>query len=165
MLKIMLCAALAITVATAASGAPKDRGGSAGDVYRFVGYATTTPRQGGEGFVAMHTSCQEDFGPLARMCTTEEFWLSPNAGYPDSSAWIHPVGTRSGSFLDFTTGESIMGSCTGWINTMKLGHAIGPTGLWLKLSCSELLSKVGNAGFRRRARFAGRTSFACSPLA
>lgn len=135
MLKIMLCAALAITVATTASAAPK--GGSAGDVYRFVGYATTTPRLGTEGFVALHTSCQEDFGPLARMSTTEELWLSPNAAYPGEAAWIHMVGNRTGGGLgtrDFS-GAIIGGTCMGWTGTNDPGPAIGPTGEMSALPC------------------------------
>lgn len=140
MLKIMLCAALAITVATAASGAPKGGGGSAGDVYRFVGYATTTPRTGGEGFVAMHTSCQEDFVPLARMSTTEEFWLSPDAAYPDAgAAWVHPVGARNGTGVDFTgsIGMDSSGHCEGWSSgsASRAGATIGAGGGITRLTC------------------------------
>ena len=131
MLKIMLFAALAITVATAVSGAPKDRG-SAGDVYRFVGYATTTPRTGDEGFVAMHTSCQEDFGPLARMCTTEELFLSPNAAYPDNPAWIHSVGGSQ----DFISGGTPQ-NCNGWTSNSGGGLGIRAGGVATGFACSN----------------------------
>jgi len=139
MLKIMLCAALAITVASTASGAPK-QSGSAGDVYRFVGYATTTPRLGDEGFIAMHQSCQEDFGPLARMSTIEEFWLSPDAAYPDvGAAWVHPVGNRSGTGVDFTGSVGIDGNshCTGWSsgNAGRSGTTIGEGGVITARPC------------------------------
>ena len=136
MLKIMLCAALAITVATAGSAAPKDRGGSAGDVYRFVGYATTTPRTGLDGFVAMHTSCKEDFGPLARMSTTEEFWLSPDAAYPDEGeAWIHTVGNRNAPGRDFTGAVPSTLSCGGWVNGGGDGMIIGAGGVITTVPC------------------------------
>ena len=39
--------------------------------------------------IAMHALCQLDFGLDARMCTDEEFWLSPNAEAPMNDAWIH----------------------------------------------------------------------------
>ena len=128
--KVMLASALLlVAAASVAFGEPKDRKGSAGDVYRFVGFATTIPRLGIEGFVALHVSCQEDFGLLARMCTTEEFWLSPNADYPDELAWIHMVGTRSGSLSDFTRGINFNenGSCAGWSNAGD-GPAVAPGG-------------------------------------
>jgi len=135
MLKIMFCAALAITVATAASAAPK--GGSAGGVYRFVGYATTTLRTGDEGFVAMHTSCQEDFGPLARMCTTEELFLSPNAASPDEGeAWVHSIGNASGGQADFIGGPSV-GTCKGWSDASAGGVVIGAGGVIMTLPCGN----------------------------
>ncbi len=70
-------------------------------VDQFVGFTDDVPTatdtiNGGQGMLAMHALCHDDFGPDARMCTSKEFWLSPNAEAPGASAWMHAVG--SGSF-------------------------------------------------------------------
>ncbi len=61
-------------------------------VYQFVGFTDDVPTatdtiNGGQGMLAMHALCQDDFGPDARMCTSEEFWLSPNAAAAADS-WL-----------------------------------------------------------------------------
>jgi hypothetical protein len=61
-------------------------------VYQFVGYAGPTEGAAG-GIVGMHAICQAEFGELARMCTSKEFWTSPEAVGPLPlllSAWIQP---------------------------------------------------------------------------
>ena len=74
-------------------------------------------------------SCQEDFGPLARMCTTEELWRSPNADSSDDAAWVHPAGNHSGSLRDFTGGIGVNeGSCGGWAGVSEPGTAVAPFG-------------------------------------
>ena len=53
--------------------------------FRFIGFtgdatnALPDTIDSGQGMLAMHALCQDDFGENARMCTSEEFWLSPNA--------------------------------------------------------------------------------------
>ncbi len=53
--------------------------------FRFIGFtgdatnALPDTIDSGQGMLAMHALCRDDFGENARMCTSEEFWLSPNA--------------------------------------------------------------------------------------
>ena len=56
-------------------------------IYRFAGFSTGT-ENGGAGIPAMHATCQVDFGDSARMCTLEEYFLSPNAELTDQNAWV-----------------------------------------------------------------------------
>lgn len=62
-------------------------------VYRFAGYSSERTDGNAGGPLGMHAICQGNFGPTARMCTTEEFWKSPgivDAGGP-LGAWIQPT--------------------------------------------------------------------------
>jgi len=63
-------------------------------VYRFVGYSTATTTGNAGGFVGIYQICQNEFGPMARMCTTEEFFKSPNIEDPplagQGAAWVEP---------------------------------------------------------------------------
>ena len=77
--------------------------------FRFIGFTDTDDVthtiDGGQGMLAMHALCQDDFGPDARMCTDKEFWLSPNAEAPAfASSWLHPV-LGSSDFLRHTSGN------------------------------------------------------------
>jgi len=60
--------------------------------YRYVGNstATTLPII---GFNGMHATCQTDFGPTARMCTTTEVIETPNMPSitVNTQAWVQPV--------------------------------------------------------------------------
>ena len=61
-------------------------------VYQFVGFTDDVPTasdtiSGGQGMLAMNALCQDDFGENARMCTSEEFWLSPKAAAAADS-WL-----------------------------------------------------------------------------
>lgn len=94
-------------------------------VYQFVGYSDGTT-DGGQGFIHMHRLCQADFGDTARMCTTEEFFNSPNAAdpvegnAPTEGAWIHPIPV-SVSIWD----EQHRLACVGWSNTsFSTGSAV-----------------------------------------
>ncbi len=61
-------------------------------VYQFAGYAPRVSIESG-GIVGMHGFCQAEFGDLSRMCTSKEFWTSPEAVGPLPlllSAWIQP---------------------------------------------------------------------------
>ena len=62
--------------------------------YQFAGYSSnTTP--GDDGLQTIYETCQFDFGPGSRMCTLDEFFLSPNAEtptFPGDAAWVHPLG-------------------------------------------------------------------------
>jgi hypothetical protein len=69
--------------------------GVAGE-YQFVGYSLGKTTGDAGGVVGMHAHCQArfNFGKTARMCTTKEWWESPNAEYPPAErggiAWIQP---------------------------------------------------------------------------
>jgi len=64
--------------------------------------------------IDMHALCQDDFGPDTRMCTSEEFWLSPNAEAPAADAWLHF--TYLGTNTDFSglEGAASTLTCGGW---------------------------------------------------
>ena len=65
----------------------------ASNEFRFIGFtgdatnALPDTIDSGQGMLAMHALCQDDFGENARMCTSEEFWLSPNAAAAANS-WL-----------------------------------------------------------------------------
>ncbi len=79
--------------------------------FRFTGFTDEETNfladtiNGGQGMLAMHELCQDDFGPNSRMCTDEEFWLSPNAVPPTTTgAWMH-----TGAFTNVNSAP-----CAGW---------------------------------------------------
>jgi hypothetical protein len=77
----------------------------------FLGFSSGTIN-GGQGMLQMHGVCQLEFGSSARLCTSKEFWLSPNATAPATvSAWLHPIPFSSGG-SDFSGGTPE--SCNGW---------------------------------------------------
>ena len=94
--------------------------------FQFVGFSTGTI-DGVQGMIAMHAKCQEDFGASARMCTGEEFWLSPNATAPAAIAWVHSVG-----FIGLSQGRS---SCNGWTSTGDNGQGVTTSGKPSGLLC------------------------------
>ena len=65
--------------------------------YRFVGFCDIDDATNGapeRGIFGMHAACQATFGKTARMCTTEEYILSPNGGSEapiTQAAWIQPT--------------------------------------------------------------------------
>ncbi len=104
--------------------------------FRFIGFTDTDDVthtiDGGQGMLAMHALCQDDFGPDARMCTDKEFWLSPNAEAPAfASSWLHPV-LGSSDFLRHTSGN-----CGAWSSPLSTarGRVIKPDGKPNKVSC------------------------------
>jgi len=114
MLRIILgLVGLSAVLASAVSAQPP----FASNEFRFIGFTDTLPNtiDGGQGMIAMHELCQDDFGPNSRMCTSEEFWLSPNAEAPAADAWLHPVFLEERS-LDFSGVEQANStlSCAGW---------------------------------------------------
>jgi len=79
-------------------------------LFKFVGFSTGTIN-GGQGMLQMHALCQVDYGSTARMSTSKEFWLSPNATAPTTApAWLHPSDPTNHDF------SSPNASCTGWTN-------------------------------------------------
>ena len=82
-----------------------------GGVFEFVGFTTIETRDGNDGIVAMHEACQIEFGPDTRMCTTEEYFRSPNAEGTATPAWIQ--GTSYSSTQDWT-GVSDLNNCFFW---------------------------------------------------
>ena len=102
---------------------------AASNEFRFIGFTDTDDVNhtidGGQGMLAMHALCQDDFGPDARMCTDKEFWLSPNAEAPAfASSWLHPV-LGSSDFLRHTSGN-----CGAWSSPLSTarGRVITPDG-------------------------------------
>lgn len=94
----------------------------------FAGFSIGTIT-GGEGIVAMDAVCQLEFGPEARLCTSEEYFTSATAAEPVSRAWLHPTvvgntatGLSNRQLLDFSgLGATRFGSnnfpslsCNGW---------------------------------------------------
>ncbi len=81
--------------------------------FRFTGFTDETFNgepdtiDGGQGMIAMHALCQNDFGENSRMCTDEEFWLSPNAVPPTTFAWMH-----TGAFTSVNAAP-----CAGWTSS------------------------------------------------
>ena len=71
--------------------------------------------------IAMHALCQGDFVLDARMCTDEEFWLSPNAEAPAADAWFHHRILSLGT--DYTGFPTNALNCGGWTITTS-GSAI-----------------------------------------
>jgi hypothetical protein len=122
LMAILVPIALGIMVPIAASAAPAHKETPPGP-YQFVGFSSGTT-DGAQGMLSMHALCQADFGETARICTSREFWLSPNAKAPTSSegdAWIHPEPHDSGGgggTTDFSgyviDGYSKSPACNGW---------------------------------------------------
>ena len=107
-------------------------------VFQFVGFTDDVPNaladtiDGGQGMLAMHELCQDDYGPDARMCLDREFWLSPNAEAPTASAaWLHEAANQP--FTGFTSTSS----CFGWSesNSPTFGSAVLTTGLPIRATC------------------------------
>ena len=98
---------------------------AASNEFRFTGFTDETFNgepdtiDGGQGMIAMHALCQDDFGLDARMCTGEEFWLSPNAEAPSADAWLHNKPFQSTAFspTDFTGFAHPNENCRGWTIT------------------------------------------------
>ena len=101
--------------------------------FRFIGFTDTDDVthtiNGGQGMLAMHELCQDDFGLDARMCTSKEFWLSPNAEAPGADAWLHtkPFQTTAFSPTDFTGFANPIENCRGWTITAAGAAAIVTT--------------------------------------
>ena len=127
MFRMIICAIAMAVIATATSAEPKnDRGGSTSTVYRFAGYTDGTINGAG-GILARNALCQDDFGDLALMCTSKEFFRSPNAeAHPDDliHTWLHPdLASRDSDFSGVrTNGSSI--SCSAWAVTGGIGLSI-----------------------------------------
>jgi hypothetical protein len=66
------------------------------NAFGFIGYSSRTTDGHAVGYDTMYEWCQRDFGLNARMCTTEEFFKSPNIVPPpatpgDPVAWVQPT--------------------------------------------------------------------------
>ena len=95
--------------------------------FRFIGFTHTHDAfhtiAGDQGMILMHALCQDDFGLDSRMCTSEEFWLSPNAEAPAApaagaaDAWLH-IQSLTVDFAGLAQNPPADGSinCRGWTN-------------------------------------------------
>lgn len=123
--------------------------------YRFVGYSLGKTTGDAGGPVGMHAHCQArfNFGKSARMCTTREWWRSPNAAYPPAdrggTAWIqtetvaayHTVSSLSeprdividwtGTAFNSAAGERLSAphTCRRWTGTEFKGVIVDDDGL------------------------------------
>jgi hypothetical protein len=113
--------------------------------FRFIGFTNDATNaladtiDGGQGMLAMHALCQDDFGPDARLCTSEEFWLSPNAEAPTVNSWLHSVGP--GGTSDFMASSITRKSCQGWATSSDQG-----TGMVVKPDGKPEFSSLLHAG-------------------
>ncbi len=83
----------------------------------------------------MHALCQDDFGPDARMCTSKEFWQSPNADKPAEDAWLHS--DRQGENIDFTGLGNRNANCDAWnTNVGGTGIVVTTDGRVAQPSCT-----------------------------
>ena len=144
------------------AAAPKSPSADADAPYRFVGYSSDAPADlvfGSVGLPTFYARCQDPvtgFGPDARMCTTEEFFRSPNIEVPTPviNAWIHPVFVGAAgsplTALEFsgrtTTGHDF--SCAGW--TAGAGGSNG-------------LTVQDNGGFSTQTCGVARQVTCCAP--
>jgi len=114
MARALLLALLTLFAATASAQFDPSCGTTAATMcpYQWVG-ATSIAFDGsgnGLGFVGMTTQCRADFGPGARMCTSEEILQSDTLNLndiPSQGCWLRPVfqpvaSSSSGLSLDAT---------------------------------------------------------------
>ncbi len=136
---ILACAAFLAVATTGALAAPPAKG----SVSVFVGFTDDATNalpdtiDGLQGMLAMHALCQDDFGPNARMCTSEEFWLSPNAEAPLADAWFHSASQYLN--IDFTGFGNANANCGGWIGPFNgLGYVVTTDGKVGRPQCGTL---------------------------
>lgn len=91
--------------------------------YEFVGFSSGTTK-GGAGYPGMNALCQDDFGDDARMATTLEYIVSPEASAPGATtAWIDPIGPTSSTTCNGDWRSSVLGQASGLIvETGSLGR-------------------------------------------
>ena len=59
--------------------------------YEFVGFtAATIDGNPGGGLPTAYQTCQDEFGPTARLCNMSEYFRSPALAFPATTAWIIP---------------------------------------------------------------------------
>jgi len=113
---------------------------STSNEFRFVGFTDEVDNglpdtiDGGQGMLDMHALCQDDFGLDSKMCTSEEFWQSPNASAPapTAKAWLHDKPA-----IGFI-GTSVGINCNGWTNTSGGGPVVTSDGKPEGSNCSDL---------------------------
>ena len=92
---------------------------------RFVGFSASDDLVTGDvGYPGLYRPCQDLFGPQARMCTIEEFILSPNAAGTgdESTAFLNPWPS---------TGEAndiLFRSCNGFTDSSVSGTGVTDAG-------------------------------------
>ncbi len=83
--------------------------------YVFIGFSSGTTK-GGAGYPGMNALCQDDFGDDARMATTLEYIVSPDASAPGATtAWIDPVGSTGSTTCNGDWRSSVLGQASGLI--------------------------------------------------
>ncbi len=130
------------------AAAPKSP--SADAPYRFVGYSSSAPADlvdGGAGLPTFYARCQDPvtgFGPDARMCTTEEFFRSPNIEVPTPviNAWIRPIFVGYASANGLTAldvsgrvGNPLSLTCSAWTDDAGVGLVVADNGGFRTLTC------------------------------
>ncbi len=122
---------------------------STSNEFRFIGFTHTHDAfhtiAGDQGMILMHALCQDDFGLDARMCTGEEFWLSPNAEAPSADAWLHNKPFQSTAFspTDFTGFAHPNENCRGWtITAAGIAGVVTTDGKPGQIGCSAIVRPV-----------------------
>ena len=92
-LTVLLAFAILFVLGAIKSHAKDATNVNVSSVYRFIGFTTATTDGDAGGLIGMNAMCQAEYGPRARMCNTEEFYLSPNMTSPTYlyKAWIQPA--------------------------------------------------------------------------
>ena len=97
--------------------------GSGSVVYRAVGFSSAQVF-GNAGILGMHSACQSDYGPSARLATSEEVFLTPSLTSQSGSGWAQGVPTPGRNYTDQILGESNQNTtiaCNGWSSTSGNG--------------------------------------------
>ena len=94
--------------ADGADGAP-----APGVGYEFVGFSSDldTTTGNGVGYTGLNQRCQDAHGAAARLASTKEYILSPEAFDPAVAAWIRPELVAGGTDFSGLSGLS----CNAWI--------------------------------------------------
>ena len=147
MKKIMLFTVLLVCVVLAmpVCAGPKPKEVNATTVYRFVGVSTAGTTGDAGGVRGMNALCHADYGKVSRMCTTREWWLTPDVPSDMPSAWIQPtiIAVYSSPynkelvFVDFTGYTTLFdpplysANCRQWTNELSSEPGVDGRGIRL----------------------------------
>ncbi len=100
--------------------------------------------KGGVGVAALSALCADEYGPGARICTSEEVLLNTGSVAIDSDTevqWVLPV-FANGAFKIFDVtgveGQPTTLSCTGWRVNSSQGLTVSDDGKFEKKGCGTV---------------------------